>query len=357
MDYTYFFESKADNSISLEDIHINHDINIINILCYSINNDGKYPFLQFMMEKIPFCNNFIKEQFIFPYIMYTDTSQDIKSLTLNKIKTSLKEIGCSFDTVNETMYKGIIHDNKGIPYILINITGIDINGLQLSRNTLTWFVLPSEIINTKEICNIDIDNDVTELFTNLPELSLLTNNETQKYFIIPDAVYTGSEFKDVEFNSIFGNRKTKEYNSCGKYHYFCRTFGNAVKYGGWNKYGGNNLIDKNNKLHTHSLSGERLTIENDYGKYIHGGINRYALFNEGQLYIELTNEFSLTDDIIETIYPETTINICYSNLDYLKQDILVKEYDNFVSLSYHSLNKSILGDKYISENKNKYMIL
>ncbi len=366
MEYTYFFELKANISISLEEINvnnmnnvtnINNGINMINILCYNINNDSKYPFLQFMMEKIPYCNNFIKEQFILPYIMYTDLSTDIKTLSLNKVKTSLKEIGCSFENINESMYKGIIHDNNGIPYILINTTGIDINGLRLSRNTLTWFVLPSEIINTKEICNIDIDNEVTDLFTNVPELSLLTNIETDNYFIIPDAVYTGSEIKDTEFNSIFGNRMMKIFNSCRKYYYFYRTFGNAVKEGGWIKQGGDKLIDKNNKLHTHSLSGDRLIIENDYGKYIHGAINRYALFIEGQIYNELTNEFSLSDTIIETKYPETSIIICYSNLDNLNPDILVKEYDNFVSLSYHSLNKSLLGDNYSSENKHKYMIL
>jgi hypothetical protein len=180
----------------------------------------------------------------------------------------------------------------------------------------------------------------------MPELCLLTNTKTNTTFIIPDAVYTGGENKTVEFNSIFGNNKTKEYNNSCEYFYFYKSFGDAVKEGGW----------IHNKDSINNSSG-RLIVENDYGMYIKGGINRYALFIEGQIYIETQRDFQLSDECINEMYPEPSIIICYSNVYEHKRDILVKKYESFASLSFHQLNKDLLDDRYIYTNKNKYMIM
>jgi hypothetical protein len=45
------------------------------------------------------------------------------------------------------------------------------------------------------------------------------------------------------------------------------------------------------------------------------------------------------------------------NLDTILPDILVKEYESAFPISYHVLNKSILGDKYEIDNQDEYMIL
>jgi hypothetical protein len=103
------------------------------------------------------------------------------------------------------------------------------------------------------------------------------------------------------------------------------------------------------------MSG-RLIVENEYGKYIKGGINRYALFVEGKLHMEEEEEFSLTDEIIEEQFNDDCIIICYSGEHKLKSDILVKNYKNFIPLSYHYLNKALLDDQFIELKKNLYMI-
>ena len=359
MDYTYYLEPLAEiNKLSTtQSIYINSNYqNILYVLCYHVTDTAKYPFLQFMMEKIPYCNNFIKEQFMLPFIILNDNITNIQESILNKVSNSLKSINCNVENMNNEMYKGIFYDNLKRPYAVVNITEIDIMGLNLSRNTLTWFVLPSEIINTKQVCNIDIDDTVTELFENNPELSLLKNPSNNCSYNIPDVAYTGGEYKNVEFNSVFGNRKSKTYESCGEHFYFYKSFGEAVRDGGWTQQGGTSLIDISNKNNTHSVSG-RLLTDNDYGRFIHGGINRHALFIEGKTYIETEKEFSLSDIIITTIFTEPTMLICYSNSHEIKPDILVKSYENFSPLSYHSLDKSFLDDRYISEHKDKYMIL
>ena len=356
MDYTYLFENCVNKNIESKDIfNKNNNYNLLHILCYHVTNTAKYPFLQFMLEKIPFCNNFIKEEFILPFISFDDIT-NIEDIVIDKVNKSLAGI-CS-GTITKEMYKGIVLDDTSSykQYALINITGIDLTGLKLCRNSPIWFVMPSEIINTKHICNIKIDEEVTELFTSIPTLGLLHDPITSRTYIIPDVAYTGDEYKKVEFNSVFGNVKSKEYDSCSPNYYFYKAFGDAVRYGGWTKNGGTREIDKTNKEHTHNSAG-RLIVDNDYGRYINGGINRYALFIEGNLYLELESEFSLNDDIIDTKYPEPTLSIFSSNLEKeIRPDILVKNYENSASLSCHTLNKALLHEKYIATSCN-YMIL
>ena len=352
MDYTYLIQYIANKNFEIEDIG---NTNMLSFLCYHINTESKFPFIQFMMEKVPFCNNFIKEQFVLPYIVYYNSSKSIESLVLEKIRHSLNLINCEGDKVLESMYKGIIFDKDEKPYAMIDITGINISELKLSRNTLTWFVLPSEIINKQSICNIPVDIEAVNLFTGMPELGILRNSITNEKYILPDSVYTGDEFKIVEFNSIFGKRKIKEYESCSEYYYFYRDFCDAVKDGGWIKNGGLDVLDLNNKMNTHNFAG-RLIIDNEYGRYIEGGINRYALFVEGKFYLEGEDEFSLSDEIIKNEYENQSVIICYTGKHKIKSDILVKNYENFIPLSYHKLNKVFLFDKFVEEKRHLYMI-
>jgi len=350
MEYTYLIENQANKNIRIEDLN---NTNMLFFLCYHINTESKYPFIQFMMEKVPFCNNFIKEQFILPYIVYYDSSISIENLVLDKVKRSLNLIDCDGDKIVESMYKGIII--KDSPFAMIDITGIDITRLKLSRNTLTWFLLPSEIINKQSVCNVPVDKEVTRLFTEMPELGILRNKLTNDYYIIPDGVYTGDEFKILEFNSIFGKRMIKEYESCDEYYYFYKDFSDAVKDGGWIKDGGTDILDLNDIKNTHNSNG-RLIVDNEYGRYIEGGINRYALFMEGKIYLEDSEEFNLTDETIKNEYEEPCIIICYTGKHKIKADILVKKYENFIPLSYHKINKVLLDDKFIELKKNMYMI-
>jgi hypothetical protein len=308
-----------------------------------------------MMEKVPYTNNFIKEQFILPYVIYYDTSKSIENLVIEKISRSLNLIACDGNKVVESMYKGIVYDKEDRPYAMIDITGIDISRLLLNRNSLSWFLLSSEIINKQSACNIQVDLETVKLFSDIPELGILRNRLTNEVFIIPDAVYSGSEFKLVEFNSVFGNRKMKEYESCGEYFYFYKCFCDATLDGGWIKGGGLKIIDLNEKMNTHNGSG-RLIVDNEYGKYIQGGINRYALFTEGKIYLENEEEFSLTDEKIMCDIEDPYIIICYTGNHKIKPDILVKNYENFIPLSYHKLNTVLLDEKFIELKKNLYMI-
>ena len=263
MEYKYLLEQNANKNYAFEDISNEYGVCILNIICYHIESQHKYPFLQFMMEKVPYCNNIVKEQISFPYIFLRDKSSDIGESVLERVRSGLDLLGCNHNSITEDMYKGILFtEDCATPYALVNITGIDIYGLNFMRQTTCWFVLPSEIINTKKVCNIDIDSEVVHLFTDIPYLGLLVNNKTNDTYMIPDAVYTGSEIKQAEFESIFGNTKKKIYDNCGQYYFFYRSFCDAVKDGGWLKDG------KSNKI------GDRIIVDNNSNKYVAGCINR-----------------------------------------------------------------------------------
>jgi hypothetical protein len=348
MEYKYLLEEKANNNLSFDDIANGKGNCILNIICYHVEEKYKYPFLQFMMEKIPYCNNIVKEQLIFPYIFIKNSSSDIRQLVLEKIKTCLDDILCCNNEIKEDMYKGIIFvDNYSKSYALINVTGLDISGLYFNKQTSNWFVLPSEIINNQNVLNIGVDKDVINIFTDFRQIGHLINTKNNKYYMLPDVVYTGCEKKQAEFKSIFGNVKTKTYNNCGEYYFFYRSFYDAVKDGGWLKEGEPDKIG----------DGDRIIVETISNKYLIGCINRYALFTEGKIFIENSKEFTLSDELIDKLYPEPCIIISYSGEHKINPDILVKDYRNFVCLSYHFLNNSLLDHYFMETNKKQYAIV
>ena len=310
MEYKYLLEERVNKNITFNDIVNEEGKCILNIICYNIETKYKYPFLQFIMEKVPYCNNIVKEQLIFPYIFIRKTqSNNIKDLVLEKIKMGLDVLKCE-NMINEDMYKGIIFDNDKLTgYALVNITGKNMCGLNFMRQTTNWVVLPSEIINNQQVLNIDIDENVIKLFTNVHEIGQLLNNKTNKYYILPDVVYTSDKHKETEFKSIFGNIKTKIYDNCGEYYYFYRSMYNAIKNDEW--------------------------------------LNRYAIFTEGKIYFENNKEFILNDEVIEYKYPEPCIIICYLGDDNIYPDILAKDAISSVCLSYHKIDKNVFDEYYI----------
>ena len=255
-----------------------------NIMCYNIDNNCKYPFLKFM---VTYDND--NNRFVFPKSSTIDES-------IQKLKSILKSIGCDYKKLDMTMYRGI-YLNK---YICFNISEIDVNLLKYGD---TLFALSTEIINNGEINGLKIDEELTKLFKDEIELSIL-RNKNKEIFILPDVVYTFEDnLKESEFNLIFGNKKSKKYN-CREYYYFYRYYDRI-----------NNILKSNSNSYLY--------------------VNRYALFVEGKMYFIDESNFMLDDDKIDEEYPEDCIIICYTNTNYDEPNMLVKNYDSFVSLSLH----------------------
>jgi len=325
----------------MDDIIKTNKIGSINILCYHVTRKfSKYPFIQVMLEKTPYLGGLTTESFLFPFVRLlndiNESNGSLSAIVLNKVKTGLLDLGCDPSSLNEDAFIGLINNNT---LCLVDISSVDIFRISNTRMNNTWFALPTEIMNTQTICNIPISKSVSDIFLSTPELGMLHNpNKNNSMYPLPDAVYTGSYFKQVEFSSVFGITKEQLYSSCSEYFYFYRIFEDAVKEGGW-------VRD-----YVPAQENSKSLVDNEYGRYIRGGINRYALFPGNYVtHIEKTNRFSLTDDIINHVFEDKdTIVIQYENeeLDTILPDLFVKKYESYTPISYHMLNKNILGDKY-----------
>lgn len=290
----------------------------VHILCYSICRETEYPFIQYMLEQCPYI--FSGPLLTLPKIII-NTDNPISEIC-ERIKYNLTQINCDGNLVDDTMIKGVMTKGCSI-YTFVDITGIDINSLQLSLLSSTWFVLPSEIISVGTVCNIPIDNNVTELFQKNLELSVLRSDDGNLY-TIPDAFYTGDTMKKVEFKSIFG--QVEETRNTNRTYYFFDTFNGAVKEGGWIKEGGNRKLETS--ILDEMVKNGLIEETNSYGKYLYGGINRYAVFCD----IDIDEE-----EIIG------------------EPNVKVDSYDKIMPLSYHYLSSRALGEKF--DYEKDYIII
>lgn len=229
---------------------------LINILCYYVEDESKYPFKLFLLKKEG-------DKFVLPSVVRN------KDTVINYVK----DYCCTIEDLNMTNEYALVRVEKG-----------DNKQYYLDH----CFALPSEIINTNKIGNTEIDDGVVRLFTENPQLALIMDEKSGRPYIIPDAVYTR---KLSNFNLVFGNGRTKEYEGCGEYYYFYRDL---------------DLL----------------------GKGKGGDWMRHALFVEGQNYI--TDEKLLTDEMLEEM-EEPTLAICFPTD---KPNMLVKSSDHFILISF-----------------------
>ena len=207
MNYTYLASQFCDPHINASDIFSDLLDRQLHYICYHVTTNGKYPFVQIMLELLQDC-------FVLPSIAIDKdyTNKNIETLIFRKIKADLKRIRCNLVIAE---YKGIVKINKKTVYALIDVSSVDINCLNLSKSVTTWFALPTEIINLNSVCNIPVSNNVSNLFQNImPELGVLMNNGMP--YLLPDVVYTSSsDLKETEFRSLFGPSKI------GDFFHFC----------------------------------------------------------------------------------------------------------------------------------------
>lgn len=308
-----------------EDLDLLNDIDkqIINIVCFHINNEGKLPFMQFLMYNnygIPFLGCTFQE-FIFPLLeINEDVKSNIQLSVKNQIKYLLSIIGCSHNNDDEIIIKGL-YNNCNKYYLFVDISEISITPLYLKKTTPVWFALTNEIINQQHICNIPISKNVQDLLLSDYKLFTITNLQGEN-IQNPIVVYEGSHFKQTEFQSIFGVSK-KDNNYVLLY-----SINDAFKNGSWNNTGKSEL--KFNKQIT----------DNEFGRYSFGGINRIALIYSLNEYVN-TDELAIDES--EVFFDGCDLITCVKNGN---QVAIIKDYNQQVSLSYHKIDKSTVGEKW-----------
>ena len=237
MDYTYKPNLK-------HKIHnVTSGTNVV-LCCYKINNTGRMPFLQYLLENVNETLDF-------------HTVPLFTGVNPRKPPHPKGEFGSCFD---ETFSKGWVEQNgdlstrnistiasnflfkvTGVEQHILSYTGykkyngciylfIDISFCDLKKCHGVQFCLIDEMVNVKMVYNKPIAPIVTNFVRD--NMSLFTILDAKnKAFEFPSAVYVGCDEANLNFTYTFGNRKSHENTMLGPHYYFT-DFENASKHYG-----------------------------------------------------------------------------------------------------------------------------
>jgi len=352
----------------LTNILLNFKINEIILVPFKINFNCNAPFNTFLLTRS------ISSTLNFPHINLTHVDSDelflstiycyLYSLfmTNNNIDIEKYNLDCFISSVE---FKGIYFEDSKV-YAFVDLTKLEIIIDQVNRNSTFWLVLLDEIVNRKQVCNIDINSEVTDFFLKNHDFIYFKDSKNEQ-IEIPIVAYLGTHDKMLRFRYIFGNVVSDCNDALLGSGYYFTNFLNSIRQGGWSP-------DYNDEF----KYGENVTTDN--GKYIKGGIIRYAVFlgnnlikqnlpndrvdeseikkeklinTDDNVYEKMTLRLSDHDGLWKQNYDSVYLGkLELDNGMYLKNCpmYVIKDYHNHSSLSYHYIDKTTLGSKFDEKN-------
>jgi hypothetical protein len=355
----------------------------IKINAYEIQNNNKYPYLKYLLYK-----NDFTESLCFPELEILPITVLNTEKIINSAKDqlfSLLELSNYPDFEEKLRFKGFFHDNNNNNndiHIFFDLTECKLQLCDIYRSNKLWFALIDEIVNHKRLCSFFIESSVSDFFTNNTEfifLEKVTENGKSidgDFYELPVVGYIGVD--DVNYNKInflytFGNAAKDKNAILGPYYYFT-DYKNSIRQGGWSETG--------KPVIKHGIT----ITDNEFGRFKHGGIVRFALFLGKMKIIEnLLDDENDNSEIKKERINDTNLNnnmevltmrisdhegkwrenydsvflgkIELDNGEYLKNTpiIVLKKYEQQIPLSYHYIDKSYMNDKY--DENDKYIIM
>jgi hypothetical protein len=269
-------------STNIDDFTSSHFYGIVNIVPYSINKRGKYPFMEFILNKN---REFFKGDVVdelkfyrFFYMNSIDIHENSNTLLNANFRHVLKDKTIDFNKY----YKGYVKENNTI-YLFYDCTEINKDSTVTNLYSM-WITLSKEIYN-KYSCDVPIDSEVVDFFNKNCGLLYLKDDEGHPYEL-PDVGFTGSTFKKAEFRSVFSNMASTTEDIFGPYYYFTsykhaiedakeeksKNIKSIINYGGMNRYAifkGKSIsfydysnVDENNSEKDWTLDSDSIYIEN-----------------------------------------------------------------------------------------------
>jgi hypothetical protein len=295
--YIYLIERFAVRKNSQIDCEHIKGIKSLPLICYHVNKEEKYPFIEFMLEKNE--NNNLD----LPFIEIDSHTEDINYLIEKHIKDNITRLYLDYNQDKNIIIKGLINDSSERIYALVDLSEFIIQYTEYTKNTHYSFVLPSEIINSGITYDIHIHQNVKQLFYDLPELGILHDTISKKPLPLPDAVYSFSQLSQTQINSVLGPNKFNRES----YFYLNTQFSNSIQ----------------------------TDISSNILSY---GVNKYALFPD-VFTIHIENETSLSLDknkvnSLLNVYKQIYIQYVDNHFNDTKVDIIVREFDTIIPLSY-----------------------
>tara|TARA_X000000368_G_scaffold416546_1_gene410727 strand:- start:790 stop:1959 length:1170 start_codon:yes stop_codon:yes gene_type:complete len=301
------------------------------------------PFILYLLYKYPCTQKICKNLCVFPFIKYQsgEINEIAKKYTHKIFDDFLKPIG-------------YIKNKNGI-FLFYNIhfTKIVVTNNILQKKSQYLWTTMDEICNHRKILTFPIHKTVSYLFYKNPKLIYLKNKE-KLCIESPTIAYVGATHELLNYISTLGI-KSSAVRTFGPYYYFT-DLKQAIRYGGWSSnYEKSIVFDK--------------SITDENGKYIQGGIVRFALFlgnnrvildrkqDDVNNYIKFTTDNDNLNDkqkefykknkgkwtksydslIISNYKQKNTSGYFWSGTGYI-----LKSFNFFTSLSTHLIDKSTL---------------
>ena len=192
------------------------------VLCiYTVNNENKYPFLQFLFYKSLLTDSFSFLNYInFDFNMnHEDFVQSMKEYILsflnkkNIFSTLNNNDNNDFIYTNDIIFDGYIEEEEN-NYLFLHIPKL--KDFIFSKNLQLGLI--DEIMNYQRLDDKEIDADIVEFFQRNNDL-LYLKNETNETYETPIVAYVTKTKKQVEFTRMFG-QTVQESGILGNYYYF-----------------------------------------------------------------------------------------------------------------------------------------
>jgi hypothetical protein len=306
----------------------------VEICLYSIRNRKTKPLLLFCLYK---------EDEDMDWPRYNMTGKTITDL-VKYIRTLFSSKQIIFT------YEGYF-DHNGTKQIWFQFTNKN-EDISLGKySNRLWWCMVFEIVNTKKVLTFSISDNVTSLFLAHNEFIYLKTN-TGVIYEIPRNAYYGNYYKRIAITAVMGHESQGPFASMGPYYYF-GPYGRAMRYAYWTGNKRPMVVDE-----------EEIT-NNDKGKYIRGGLVRFAVFlgnytisvvkvtkRDDKVNVELIDRKNFTADIEDQNIPsEWVLNydgviqeaIRYSDggdITILEPQYILKNYNQQFPLEYYYVNTS-----------------
>jgi len=318
----------------------------INIFAYTINNEKKYPFQQILLAK-----STVNSELTFPKIPLFNNLNKNELIDYTKVCLFSFLSLENYETFNDLIrFDGFYEENNNL-YLFFDLTKNNIQLYDIYNNSSLWFVLIDEIVNHKNICNIKINQAVTQIFQENHEFSFLIDDKDEPYEL-PIVCFISSSENKLNYNCMFGQIKEDKNQILGPYFYF-KDYYSAFEEAG-------SLIKDNMKM---GLVRFAIFIGNV--KYIENYPNdpvdeseikkqRLQDSNLDQNIERLTMRISDHDGKWADNYDSVYLgNVELDDGSHLNKHLtVVKEYEQEIPLSYHYIKNNTLQGK-----KEDYLIL
>lgn len=213
MSYLYYPAQKASTNY---EITLNHPTNMSFLLiCYHVNMEGRYPFIQILLEQHEYQN-----LFKLPQINILSDALIEETIT-KKVIQILESFITKKISIEDIIIDGIITPISKTPIMLVNLTNINIFNIEFTNKHKYWFALFNEIVNNEHIYNIPIDDNAVSFCVSNPQFGTLyytTNFGNKKEYPVPDVAYSGSTIKESHLYNTLG--LVKKQGKYGNHFYF-----------------------------------------------------------------------------------------------------------------------------------------